>query len=101
MRIGTIKESFPGEQRTALTPPSVSKLLKLGAQVVIESGLGATIGVDDAEFIKAGAQLESRESILSSCDLVLRVRNPLSMMSKRSKKAPSISASSTRLMNVN
>lgn len=76
MRIGTIKESFPGEQRTALTPPSVSKLVKLGAQVVIESGLGETIGVDDAEFIKAGAQLESRESILTSCDLILRVRKP-------------------------
>lgn len=76
MRIGTIKESFPGEQRTALTPPSVSKLVKLGAQVVVESGLGATIGVDDAEFVKAGAQVESRESILTSCDLILRVRKP-------------------------
>ena len=76
MRIGTIKETSPGEQRTALTPASVSKLVKLGAQVLIEAGLGETIDAQDSEFIKAGAQIESRESILSSCDLVLRVRKP-------------------------
>lgn len=76
MRIGTIKESFPGEQRTALTPASVGKLVKLGAQVAVESGLGQTIGADDTEFTKAGAQIESRESILTTCDVILRVRKP-------------------------
>lgn len=76
MRIGTIKETFPGEQRTALTPPSVAKLVKLGAQVIVERGLGSTIGVDDAEFTKAGAELDSRDNILSSCDILLRVRKP-------------------------
>ena len=86
MRIGTIKETFPGEQRTALTPASVSKLVKLGAQVLIEAGLGATIGAEDSELIKAGAQIESRESILSSCDLVLRVRKPSLEDVKKLKK---------------
>lgn len=86
MRIGTVKETFPGEQRAALTPASVAKLVKLGAQVVIEAGLGKTIGADDAEFTKAGAQIESRDSILSTSDLVLRVRKPAPEDVKKLKK---------------
>ncbi|MBL8013920.1 MAG: Re/Si-specific NAD(P)(+) transhydrogenase subunit alpha [Candidatus Omnitrophica bacterium] len=86
MRIGTIKETFPGEQRTALTPPSVAKLVKLGAHVVVEKGLGSTIGIDDAEFTKAGAQLDSKDNILSSCDILLRVRKPSSEDISRLKK---------------
>ena len=78
MRIGTIKENFPGEQRTALTPMSVAKLVKLGAQVCIEPRLGETIGISDEEFIKAGATIEARDSILSTCDLIVRVRKPSS-----------------------
>lgn len=86
MRIGTIKESIPGELRTALTPLSVSKLVKLGAQVCIESRLGDSIGISDEEFIKAGATVESRESILSSCDLIVRVRKPSADDVKKLKK---------------
>lgn len=86
MRIGTIKENFSGELRTALTPLSVTKLVKLGAQVLIESRLGDTIGISDDEFIKAGAAVESRDAILSSCDLIVRVRKPSADDVKKLKK---------------
>ena len=78
MRIGAIKETSPGELRAALIPASVSKLVKLGAEVVVETGLGQTIGASDEEYTKAGAQIVSRESILCSSDILLRVRKPSS-----------------------
>jgi H+-translocating NAD(P) transhydrogenase subunit alpha len=78
MRIGAIKETFPGEQRVALIPASVSKLAKLGAQIAVEAGLGQPIGASDEEYKKAGAEISSRDSILSSSDILLRVRKPSS-----------------------
>lgn len=86
MRIGTIKETFPGEQRIALTPLSVAKLVKLGAQVCIESRLGMNIGISDEEFVKAGATIEARDSILSTCELIVRVRKPSSDDLRKIKK---------------
>jgi len=76
MRIGAIKETSPGELRVALIPASASKLVKLGAQVVIEAGLGQTIGASDDDYKKAGAEISNREDILSSSDILLRVRKP-------------------------
>ena len=41
MKISVPKETHPGETRTPLTPDSAAKLVKLGAQVEVEAGLGA------------------------------------------------------------
>jgi len=77
MIIGIPKETHPGEQRVAFIPSSVDRLVKKGAQVIIERGLGATIGISDEEYKKAGASTESsRQSLLSSADIVLRLRKP-------------------------
>jgi H+-translocating NAD(P) transhydrogenase subunit alpha len=77
MVIGIPKETHPGEQRIAFIPSSVDRLVKKGAQVCIEAGLGATIGISDEEFKKAGASLaNNRQSLLSSSDITLRLRKP-------------------------
>jgi len=76
MLIGIVKETFPGEKRVALIPASVAKLTKLGAQVVIEKNLGNSIDASDEEYKKAGAGIEDRKKILSSSDIILRVRKP-------------------------
>jgi NAD(P) transhydrogenase subunit alpha len=86
MRIGAIKENFPGEKRTALIPAAASKLVKLGAQVVVEAGLGETIGVSDEEFKKAGAEIAGRQDVLSSSDILLRVRKPSAEEAGKLKK---------------
>ncbi len=72
MRIFTPKESHPGERRIALVPETAARLVKLGAQVEFEPGLGAAIGFADETFIQAGAIAGSGEN----ADLVLRVRPP-------------------------
>lgn len=77
MQIGIPKETHPGETRVAMIPSSVDRLVKKGAQVSVETGLGATIGVSDQEYQKAGAAIQSnRSSILSSSDIILRLRKP-------------------------
>ncbi|MDO8580607.1 MAG: Re/Si-specific NAD(P)(+) transhydrogenase subunit alpha [Candidatus Omnitrophota bacterium] len=77
MQIGVVKETHPGEKRVPLIPASVDRLAKKGASIVVEVGLGATIGVSDDDYKKAGAQVSGdRKSILSSSDIVLRLRKP-------------------------
>ncbi|MBF0490131.1 MAG: Re/Si-specific NAD(P)(+) transhydrogenase subunit alpha [Candidatus Omnitrophica bacterium] len=77
MIIGIPKEIYPGEQRVALIPSSVDRLVKKGAQVSIESGLGFSIGVTDDDYKKAGAAIApDRKNLLSSSDMVVRLRKP-------------------------
>ncbi len=77
MNIGIPKETHPGERRVSFIPVSVSRLVQKGAQVTIESGLGATIGISDEEYRKAGANIQpDRRSILTTADIILRLRKP-------------------------
>ena len=76
MIIGIPKETHPGEKRAALEPSSIEKLVKIGAQVVVESGIGATIYQSDEDYKKVGATITDRASVLSSADVTLRVRKP-------------------------
>ncbi len=76
MQIGVPKEIHPGEKRVSLIPLSIDKLIKKGAEVTIEAGLGSSIGMDDAEYIKIGAKVADRKSLLSSSDIVVRLRKP-------------------------
>ncbi|MBF0489912.1 MAG: Re/Si-specific NAD(P)(+) transhydrogenase subunit alpha [Candidatus Omnitrophica bacterium] len=76
MIIGVLKEVHPGETRCALIPSSVDRLVKKGAQISVEAGLGSTIGVTDSEYQKAGATIDSRTNILKNADMVLRLRKP-------------------------
>ena len=77
MKIAVMKENHPGENRVPMIPPSVDKLVKLGAEVVIESGLGQTCRLEDADYQKVGAVIgSSREDMLKTADIVLRLRKP-------------------------
>ncbi len=75
MQIGVPKESFPGEKRVPLIPPSVDRLIKKGFQVAVESSLGNSIGLTDDDYRKVGALvIQDHFALLSSSDLILRVR---------------------------
>jgi H+-translocating NAD(P) transhydrogenase subunit alpha len=77
MKISVPKETHPGETRAPLTPDSAAKLVKLGAQVEVEAGLGLAAGFPDAAYTKAGAALVTdRKALISSGDMVLRLRKP-------------------------
>lgn len=59
-----------------MVPASIEKLVKKGAQIAVEAGIGSTISVRDEEYQKAGARIADRATILSSSDIVLRLRKP-------------------------
>ncbi|HEV2328970.1 MAG TPA: Re/Si-specific NAD(P)(+) transhydrogenase subunit alpha [Verrucomicrobiae bacterium] len=77
MKISAPKEIHPGETRAPLTPASVSKLTKLGAQVEVEAGIGAAAGFSDDDYSKSGATIShDRRNLIASADMVLRLRKP-------------------------
>jgi NAD(P) transhydrogenase subunit alpha len=77
MKISVPRETHPGETRAPLTPDSAAKLVKLGAQVEVEAGLGSAAGFADELYSKAGATLATdRRTLISSGDIVLRLRKP-------------------------
>jgi len=77
LRIGIPQESYPGERRVAATPGTVAQLVKLGHEVVVEAGAGATAGFPDAAYRQNGARVETDPAaVWTAADLVLKVRAP-------------------------
>lgn len=77
MVIAVPKETYPDERRVPLLPESVAKLVKRGATVRVEAGLGLSVGYADADYTKAGAEVTSdRGALLRDADAVLRLRRP-------------------------
>ncbi|HAO80768.1 MAG TPA: NAD(P)(+) transhydrogenase (Re/Si-specific) subunit alpha, partial [Verrucomicrobia subdivision 3 bacterium] len=77
MKISVPSETHPGENRAPLTPDSAAKLVKLGAQVEVQAGLGLGAGFSDDAYTKAGATISTdRKALISSGDIVLRLRKP-------------------------
>jgi len=66
------------DKRTAMTPINVSKLVRAGAEVVVQAGLGAFCGYPDEQYQEAGAKIViEREELFKSADMVLRIHKPL------------------------
>lgn len=75
MRIGVPRETASRERRVALMPAAVSRLAKLGAEIVVEQGAGASAFVPDAQYTEAGARLVTTAEAFDA-DLVLKVQRP-------------------------
>lgn len=71
------KETLAGENRVALIPDSVKKLVRAGARIKIESGAGLGSGYDDASYTEAGAEIATdRLAMIAEGDIVLRLHKP-------------------------
>ena len=78
-RIGVPRETFPGEKRVASVPDAAAKLIKLGFQVVVESGAGALANFSDDDYRAAGASIAgSAAELFDGSDIVFKVRGPTS-----------------------
>lgn len=77
MKIFAPKETDTIETRAALDPAAVKKLTGLGAEVVVESGIGDRCDHPDSSYEEAGASITTdRSGALGSADIVTRVRKP-------------------------
>jgi len=77
MKLGILKETFPGETRVATTPDVVKKLATKGIETVVEAGAGRESSHGDDAYREAGATVtDNRGEILSQADVVCCI-NPL------------------------
>ena len=78
MNLAVPREVHPGEVRVALIPEHVARLVKAGADLTIESGLGQPLRIADEEYTKAGAAVVAdHNQLIQNADVVLRIRKPL------------------------
>jgi NAD(P) transhydrogenase subunit alpha len=76
-RIGVPREVFAGEKRVATVPDVVTKLVKLGFGVVVETGAGDLADLSDDAYREAGASIAgSATDLWNGSDIVFKVRPP-------------------------
>ncbi len=77
MRLAVLRERETDETRAAATPESVRKLIGLGMEIAVESGLGRFVGIDDAAYAEAGARVAATAAeTLAGANVVFGVRLP-------------------------
>lgn len=71
------KEQQAGENRAPLSPTVVKKLVRLGATVQVEAGVGGNCGYSDQDYQDAGATISNdRSALLQQADITLRIQKP-------------------------
>jgi alanine dehydrogenase len=77
MLIGVPKEIKVREYRVGLTPTSVRELSALGHQVIVEHDAGAGIGMDDADYERAGATIVANaRDVFDRAEMIVKVKEP-------------------------
>ena len=74
MIVGVAVETYPEEQRVALVPGEVPKLVEAGLEVLVQQGAGERAGFPDADYQDQGARLApDRKEVFASADVLLQV----------------------------
>ena len=77
MRIGVPKEIKVLENRVGLTPASVRELVAHGHAVDVERNAGVGIGVEDSEYIAAGATIApDADAVFATAEMIVKVKEP-------------------------
>jgi alanine dehydrogenase len=77
MRIGVPREIKVHEYRVGLVPAGVRELVAAGHEVLVETGAGAGIGVDDAQYRTAGASIAANAAdVFTRSELIVKVKEP-------------------------
>lgn len=77
MRIGIPAEIKSDEFRVGLVPGSVRELVARGHDVIVQSGAGNGIFVDDAAYERSGARIaDNAEDVFRTADMIVKVKEP-------------------------
>lgn len=76
LTVAALVERAAGEQRVALVPEVVTRLVADGYEVLLESGAGARAFHPDDAYVAAGAKVDALDAVLAAADVVLAVRRP-------------------------
>ncbi len=74
MRIGVPREIKDHEYRVGLTPAGVHALAARGHEVLVETGAGARVGFDDAQYRSAGGRIVPTAGEIFSADIIVKVK---------------------------
>lgn len=78
MKIAVPKEIKEKEFRVGIVPAGVKALTSAGHAILIEKGAGLGSGIDDSEYIKAGAIIVgTAEEAYSAAEMIMKVKEPL------------------------
>src|SRR3546814_19131430 len=86
MIIGVLREAQTGETRVAATPATVVQLLKLGYEVVVETGAGDASSFADEAYVEAGASVGDP----FDSDIVLGVNQPAAQQLDQLRQNPTL-----------
>lgn len=75
VKIAVLKETRPNERRVAMVPAVADKLIKLGAQIGMQSGAGDAVKLADAAFKNVGFEIDPL-TLVAEADIVLAVQPP-------------------------
>ncbi len=75
MKCGVVKETYPGEQRVAVTPALLPVLAKSGISCLVEAGAGQNAGASDQAYEQQQATILARRAdVFAAADLLVQVR---------------------------
>ncbi|MCF3944511.1 alanine dehydrogenase [Oceanobacillus alkalisoli] len=77
MRIGVPKEIKNNENRIAITPSGVDRLVKAGHEVVVETNAGLGSGFTDEDYKTVGAKIVGTAKEAWAEEMVIKVKEPL------------------------
>lgn len=78
MKIGVVREIKVHENRVALTPAGVDRLVHAGHEVLIETSAGEGSGLSDDDYVSAGASIApDAAATWAAADMVMKVKEPL------------------------
>ena len=68
MQVGFLKPTYPGENRVALLPEHITP--EFENELIVETGYGSNLGIDDAEYEAKGCKIDTRTSIFQNCNTI-------------------------------
>ncbi|MEM8686387.1 MAG: alanine dehydrogenase [Pseudomonadota bacterium] len=77
MLIGVPKEIKVKEFRVGMTPTAVREVVARGHKVIVETGCGIGIGMDDAAYETAGAEVvKTAKEVFDTAEMIVKVKEP-------------------------
>ena len=77
MLIGVPTEIKVREYRVGITPTNVRELVAHGHQVIIQTGAGEGIGMNDDHYLAAGGKIApSAEDVFAQAEMIVKVKEP-------------------------
>lgn len=87
MKIGVPTEIKPSENRVAMVPAGADILVQDGHEVFIQEGAGLGSGIEDEEYVAAGAKLlPDADAVFAKADMIMKVKEPIAEEYSRIRK---------------